>query len=663
VCGICGFVGPERSGREREVLSQMNEAIHHRGPDDSGSFLTRESFPEVERGPACALAMRRLAVIDLHTGHQPICNEDDSCWIVYNGEVYNYRELRVELEEAGHRFRTDTDTEVVLHAYEQYGLGCLTRLRGMFALAIWDQPKGRLVLARDPVGIKPLFYTHVGRQLIFASEIKGLLAYPGVTRELNAAALPHFLTYLYVPAPETMFADILQLQPGHSLVYENETETVEEFWAGPSAWVSREQGFSSRGQDGPSSSELWNGLSESVSSHLVSDVPVGAFLSGGIDSSAIVAMMAAQMSQQRLRTFSIGFHGAGIYDETSHAELMAKSVGADHQTLKLDSASLERLPEILRHLDEPMADASVISNYFLAEMARKEVTVVLTGIGGDELFGGYRRYAAHAFAERCALVPRFLRRDVFLPALRRLPFDSSTRVGNAVRLADKFFSPLDLPPEERYLSWNSFYTEREKRELLLSPSPSSPSAGLYSRYFERVRHLPFPDQAMYVDLKTYLPGDPLLLGDRLTMAHGLESRVPFLDLKVMELAARIPSSRKLSGLKTKTVLREACRGHIPASLLSRPKQGFGTPIELWLRQGSASLVREILSDSAVRARGIFRPEAVSGIVQTFQKGGRDVSQHLWALIVFELWARAYLDNNYSARKGLSFSDLGVSGIS
>ncbi|CAN0324995.1 unnamed protein product, partial [Phaeothamnion confervicola] len=380
---MCGFAGPE-VGTESQVLERMNQTIHHRGPDDSGMFFSRSLEPE-SGGPAAALAMRRLAVIDLHAGHQPISNEDDSCWIVYNGEVYNYQEMRLELEAAGHKFKTDTDTEVLLHAYEEYGVDCLGRFRGMFALAIWDEPRRRLLLARDHVGIKPLFYTTVDSTLVFGSEIKALLAYPGVPRKLNQEATSHFLTYLYAPAPATMFEGIHQLKPGHRLILQDGRQTVEEYWKGPSAWV--EQAPAANLKD-VSPEALWEVLSESVDSHLVSDVPVGAFLSGGIDSSAIVALMAKHMNR-KVKTFSIGFEGSGLYDESKFAQLMGDSVGSEHNVLHIDAASVERLPQILRHIDEPMADASVIPNYFLAEMARKQVTVVLSGIGGDELFGGY----------------------------------------------------------------------------------------------------------------------------------------------------------------------------------------------------------------------------------------------------------------------------------
>jgi len=340
VCGICGFAGSSPLAEAERVLSRMNDSIFHRGPDDEGSYLSW-SPGEERRGPSCALAMRRLAVIDLHSGKQPITNEDGTCWIVYNGEVYNFQELRVSLQASGHVFVTQTDTEVLLHAYEQYGVRCVEYFRGMFAFAIWDSRCSRLFLARDPVGVKPLFYTSVDGQLIFASEIKALLCYPGVRRALNASAVPHFLAYLYTPAPDTMFEGIYQLPPGHRMVFQDGVQTIEEYWLGPQDWLQR--GTSPARDVSPAS--VWNGLDDSVSAHLVSDVPVGAFLSGGIDSSAIVALASARLGKQ-LKTFSIGFQGAGLYDESPYAQAMADYIGAEHHILHIDATSVERRKDL-----------------------------------------------------------------------------------------------------------------------------------------------------------------------------------------------------------------------------------------------------------------------------------------------------------------------------
>ena len=665
MCGITGFVGGTPHAEDALRLARMTAVITHRGPDDAGGYLSGVGEFDPDRAPvvpveargggaAAALGMRRLSIIDLSTGHQPIANEDRTAWIVFNGEVYNFAELRAELAPRGHRFQTKTDTEALLHAYEEHGPACLDRFRGMFGLAIWDERRERLLLARDQTGIKPIFYTQVGDRLVFASEIKALLQYPGVKRELDPESLFHFLTYLYVPPPATMFAGIRQLPPGHRLVWERGVIDVAEYWRGPAAWVDP-------AAEAPPTdpADLWDVLRESVEAHLMSDVPLGAFLSGGIDSSAIVALMAEAMDRP-VRTFSIGFRGAGMYDESPYARAMADHVRADHTEFHVDSSAVHDVPRILRHLDEPMADASVIPNYHVARLAREHVTVVLTGIGGDELFGGYRRYFGDDLARRWERIPAALRRDVLLPAVRALPSGGATPFQNRVRLVEKFLAPLDSPPEQRYLAWNSHFNDALKRELFCRDlNGQRPSYELFLPLFARAKHRPFADRAMYVDLKTYLPGDPLMLADRLTMAHSLEARVPFLDVKVMDYAARLPVATKLRGQGTKLALREAVRGRIPEALIHRPKQGFGTPIDLWLKHELAGLPDALLSTEVVSARGLFHPAGVRRLVEQQRGGRRDVSQHLWALLMLELWQRAYLDHDYSARTDLTFADLDV----
>lgn len=661
MCGICGFVGLTSDPEDQARLLDMNDGLVHRGPDDWGGYLSGRGafFHRAEGearndGVAAALAMRRLAIIDVNAGRQPITNEDGSLWIVYNGEIYNYKSLRTRLENKGHRFQTNSDTEVVIHAFEEYGVECVQLLRGMFAFALWDERSETLFLARDHTGIKPLFYTEVDDRFLFASEIKALLRYPKIPRKLSQEGLYHFLSYLYVPAPGTMFDGIKQLPPGHRLVWSKARFQVEEYWRGPAAWV---EPRAARAPATPS--QLWDVLRESVESHLVSEVPLGAFLSGGIDSSAIVALM-AELVERPVRTFSIGFREAGRYDETEHARAMARFAGTDHTEFQVAPEAVMELPTILWYLDEPLADASVIPNFFLAQMARQHVTVALTGIGGDELFGGYRRYFGHRLAARARLLPRFLRQRVLLPALRSLPAGDATPWQSAVRLAEKFLTPLDLTPEERYIAWNSFFTEHEK-ECLLAKNGNGhrPSAETYRDMMRQVEHLPFADRAMLLDLRTYLPGDPLCLADRMTMAHSLEARVPFVDLKVMEFAARIPVDQKLRGTGTKLILREASKGHIAPSLLDRPKQGFGTPIDMWLRRELKTLPDQLLSEAVLKERGLFRADYVRQLVERQRAGGRDTSQHIWALLMLELWHRMFVDRDPTGRSDMTFSDLGI----
>jgi asparagine synthase (glutamine-hydrolysing) len=598
--------------------------------------------------------MRRLAIIDVVGGQQPMSNEDGTCWIVFNGEIYNHQEIRRELEDHGHVFRTRSDTEAILHGYEEWGAEVVRHLRGMFAFAVWDQRRERLFLARDPVGIKPLYWTRAGERFLFASEIKALLQDEAVPRRVNREGLHHYLTYLYVPAPGTMFEGIHELPPGHRLVWEKGSVSVEEYWAGPEALL--------EGDAGPSVTpdSLWQVLKESVNAHLLSDVPLGAFLSGGLDSSVIVALM-AELSDQPVMTFSVGFRAAGLYDELQYARQVARHFHTDHNELVVDPDQVALLPEIVRFLDEPLADASVLPNFLVAQLARKFVKVALTGIGGDELFGGYRRYFGDAMARRWQRIPRPLRRNVLLPALRTVPSFGDTALGDTSRLVQKFLEPLDLPPEERYLAWNAFYSEEAKRELYATPQehPFAPSPSLMSPHFARVAHRPFAERAMYVDMKSYLPGDPLFLSDRMTMANSVEARVPFVDTRVMDFAARIPLSQKLRGQSTKVILRDVLAGRVPGTIIRRPKRGFGTPIDLWLRRELSGLADRLLSEDLLRERGYFRPEYVTWMREQQASGRRDFSQHLWALLVFELWHRTFIDGNLSAREGLTFDDLGI----
>lgn len=650
MCGIAGFLHPRPLADARALLERMNGSIAHRGPDDDGFFLTPPGAP----GPQVGLAMRRLAIIDLSGGHQPIANEDESCWIVFNGEIYNHLDLRKDLEAAGHVFRTHSDTEAILHAYEEYGPDCVKRLRGMFAFAIWDARKQQLFLARDPVGIKPLYWTETGGRLLFGSEIKTLLRDPSVPRRVNHAGLHDYLTYLYVPAPSTMFEGIRQLPPGHRMLWRAGELKVDEYWGGPQGMLDGTEGAP------VSLDEAWEVLKESVQAHMLSEVPLGAFLSGGLDSTVIVALM-RELSPHPVKTFSIGFKNAGIYDEQRYATMVAKHLGTEHHPFAVDADDVSVVPEIIRHLDEPLADASVIPNYLVAKLAREHVTVALTGIGGDELFGGYRRYFGDAMAQKWQRIPRPLRRNLLLPAVRLIPATGDTKLGNMSRLAQKFLEPLDLTPENRYLAWNAFFSESAKRELYgpANGTTRTDSADTMLPHFDRVSHRPFADRAMYVDIKSYLPGDPLFLSDRMTMAHALEGRVPLVDPKVMEFAARVPLSQKLQGQTTKVLLREVLRGRVPEEVIDRPKQGFGTPIDVWFRGELAPLVDQILDPALLRKRGYFRPEYVEWLRGQQSAGKRDFSQHLWALIVFELWHRAYIDADLSDRKGLTFADLDI----
>ena len=630
----------------------MNAAIHRRGPDDSGFYLNgvgalKDPLQATlnERALAVGLAMRRLAIIDLEGGAQPM--SDGRYWIVFNGEIYNFEGERAALQAQGYEFKTRSDTEVVLLLYRHYGPECLNRLRGMFAVAIWDSFEETLFLARDHFGIKPLFYTQHNGRLIFGSEIKSLLRHPGVHRQLDSEALPDLLSFLYVPAPHTLFHGIFQLQPGEFLLWKEGEVRLRRYW--PEQLVAQAQTLTTE--------DVLEGLRESVQAHLIADVEVGAFLSGGIDSSLIVALT-KQITGKSFPTFSISFPGSGLYDESAHARAVAEHIGTDHYEHPVQSDCVEKLPQILRFLDEPLANASVMPNHELAQFASQTCKVCLSGIGGDEFFGGYRRYIAHNYARPWQLIPRWLRNYVMLPLLRKLPAGGASRWQDRLRLLDKFLTPLDLPREQRYIAWNSHFSEAEKSRLLLNP-PSKTSFEKFMPFFQEASALPFGEQVMHVDVRSYLPGDSLFLCDRLTMGASLEARVPFADVRMFELAQKVALDRKTQGTRTKVILREACEKLLPKSIIDRPKQGFGTPVDLWLRNELAFLPGQLLDKRVVVERQLFRPELVDKLVRQQQAGGRDVSQHLWILLMLELWQRMYIDTDLSEKEDVTFSVLGL----
>ncbi|MBN9414657.1 MAG: asparagine synthase (glutamine-hydrolyzing) [Candidatus Eremiobacteraeota bacterium] len=652
MCGICGFVGQTFRAEDPVALGRMNAAIQRRGPDDSGFYLNgvgalKDPLQATlnDRALAVGLAMRRLAIIDLEGGAQPM--SDGRYWIVFNGEIYNFESERAALLAQGYEFKTRCDTEVVLLLYRHYGPECLKRLRGMFAVAIWDSYEESLFLARDHFGIKPLFYTQHNGRLIFGSEIKSLLRHPGVYRQLDTEALPDLLSFLYVPAPRTLFHGIFQLQPGEFMLWKNGEVRLHRYWPDPLAVEEQPLG----------TDDVLEGLRESVEAHLISDVQVGAFLSGGIDSSLIVAL-ARQITGKSFPTFSISFPGSGMYDESAHARAVAKHVGTDHFEHPVQSDSVENLPKILRFLDEPLANASVMPNYELAQFAAQTCKVCLSGIGGDEFFGGYRRYIAHNYARPWQMIPRWLRNWVMLPLLRKLPAGGASKWQDRLRLLDKFLTPLDLPREQRYIAWNSHFSEPEKNRLLLNP-PSHPSYEKFMPFFQEAAALPFGEQVMHVDVRSYLPGDSLFLCDRLTMGASLEARVPFADLKMFDLSRRVALGLKTQGTRTKAVLRDACAKLLPQDIIDRPKQGFGTPVDLWLRNELAFLPGQLLDKKVIVERQLFRPELVERLVRQQKAGGRDVSQHLWILLTLELWQRMYIDTDLSEREDVTFSDLGL----
>ncbi|MBV9925938.1 MAG: asparagine synthase (glutamine-hydrolyzing) [Acidobacteria bacterium] len=624
MCGIAGFVGTEPGGdaERAQTLDRMCRVIAHRGPDDQGVG---------HAGPA-ALGMRRLSIIDLGGGHQPIAGCDPETFVVFNGEIYNYRDLRPELEARGHRFRTDSDTETIVHAYEEYGADCVGHLRGMFAFAVWDGRRRELLVARDRAGKKPLYYTLTpAGTLVFGSELKSLLEHPSVTREVDEEALDAYLSFGYVPDPLSIFRGVRKLLPGHHLRFSNGRLRVEQYW---------DFGFEHAAEERPEEeclAELRELLAEAVRVRLVSDVPLGAFLSGGVDSSAVVGLM-ARATQSPVKTFSIGFR-EDSFDELAFARLTAKRFETDHHEFVVTPDICGVVDELAWHFDEPFADSSAIPTYMVSKLAREHVKVVLSGDGGDELFGGYTRYAVEAGRRAFERVPDFVRRGLMRPLSRRLPHGARGR---------NFLHNVSLDPVARYADSVSLFTALNKPSLYARDFRErvgvwAAPAERFREYAARVRAGEPLDVLLYVDSKTYLPGDILTKVDRMSMAVSLEARTPLLDHKLIEFVTRLPASLKVREGVTKYLFKRAARGLVPDEILDRPKQGFGVPINQWINRELRSRIRETLTEPRTRQRGYFDSAYVAVLLDEHERGRRDHSAQLWALFMLELWHRTFAD--------------------
>ncbi|HVH30694.1 MAG TPA: asparagine synthase (glutamine-hydrolyzing) [bacterium] len=626
MCGIVGILSLSGQPVAQNEIRAMCAALIHRGPDDEGCYI----------GHGVGLGMRRLSIIDLASGHQPICNEDGSVWVVFNGEIYNFRELRHELESRGHRFTSETDTEAIVHLYEEYGSHFVDRLRGMFAFALWDARRQQLVLARDRLGIKPLYYTESGGRLVFASELKAILQLPSIDRRLNWRAVQHLFTWSTTPATESILEGIRKLEPGHVLIARHgNAPRLERYWDVRFApdYGRSEAYFLERLQ------EL---LYETVRLHLVSDVPLGAFLSGGIDSSSVVAMM-ARAGSRPIKTFSIGFADQD-YSELAYARLVADAFGTDHHELVLEPDVIKDLDNLVWFLDEPFGDSSAIPTYMVSKLAAQHVTVVLSGDGGDELFAGYDRYLVEERERRFRFIP-----DPLRGALRTM----TTLLPAGLR-GRNFLRHILLPYPERYLDTVALFGKAKQRtlfrpdvlELVTGHDPWGAPARWLSdggdHWLSALQNL---------DLHTYLPLDILTKVDRMTMAHSIEARPPLLDHKLVEFAATIPPDLKLHRGVTKSIFKRALRGILPDPVIDRPKRGFAIPLGRWFRGQLHQFVRELLLSETSRRRGIFNPGYVEDLIRRRARGrALDLDLELWTLISFELWCRTFLDG--SRRIGL-----------
>lgn len=629
MCGIYGALDLAGGNRSYLYAEKATDLLRHRGPDDGA----------VWRGRQIVLGMRRLSILDLPGGMQPIWNEDHTCCIVYNGELYNFRELRQELLTFGHLFRTEGDTEVIVHAYEQWGFECLDRFNGMFAFALWDDRNQQLFLARDRMGEKPLYYYRDHQRIVFASEIKSILADPTVARCLNPRGLSNFLAFGHAMAPETIYQDIVKLLPGHYLLAKGGKVTIRQYWdVGDEPQLPANYVHSQEHDAG----HILRLLDDSVRSRMVADVPVGAFLSGGVDSSAIVALMKRHATGP-VKTFSLGFNVGGAYNELSDARVVADALGTDHYELVVGHEDLIRtLQNLVYHYDEPFGDAAGLPIYLLSQFAREHVKVVLAGDGADELFGGYRRYAYDQLAPYYSKLPRVLTETWIPGMLDHLPrFRRIKRTLNTWPLKD---------PARRYAAWLALFTPEMQKELLQSAMVDDiaghDTQEPYSRYYQALNPSMAVDhinRLMYTDLKTLLPDAYLEKVDKAAMACSLEARLPFLDHRLVELAFQIPGQYKISGLSTKLILKRAIRELVPPSVLRKPKHGFAVPTEPWFQGQLHDFAFEILLDKRTKDRGYFNSQFIEQLWREHAEGRHLWDGQLWLLLNFELWHRMYMD--------------------
>lgn len=627
MCGIVGFVYNGTRAAEREILERMNAAIIHRGPDEDG-FYVHDNV---------ALAMRRLAIIDLAGGQQPIFSEDRSSVIVFNGEIYNFKSLRADLEKRGHKFETNSDTEVIVHLYDEYGADCVNYLGGMFAFAIWDSKDRSLFVARDRVGKKPLLYSHrENGDLIFGSEFRALLEHPAISRTVDHEAIDAYLSYLCVPAPLTAFKEIRKLEPGHWLRWKDGKIETKRYWQpdfSKKIKISEEEAVE----------ETTRVVREATRARLISEVPLGAFLSGGVDSSVVVALM-AEASEKPVKTFSIGFEEQD-FSELKYAKRVAEHVGAEYNEFIVRPNALEILPTLVEHYGEPYADPSAIPTYYVSRETRKYVTVALNGDGGDESFVGYERHVAMKYAETYRRLPSFLRHKLIEPSLEAIP--SSTNFRSRFVRVKRFLRAASLDEVARYYSWLCCFTDDDKASIYTSEMAGLVNGQKPIRFFAdalgAAKGFGTIDRTLYTDLLNYLPSDLLVKVDIASMANSLEARSPFLDHNVIEFAATLPESIKQNGRDTKTLLKKVAAKLVPPSVVYRPKMGFAVPLRYWLGNDLHDFTREVLLSEKARARGLFKASEVDRIIDEQKRDVRDNTWRIWTLLMLELWFQRFID--------------------
>lgn len=634
MCGICGvYHYSDQKPVGEPLLQDMLRLIFHRGPDDEGVHIDGEM----------GFGMRRLSIIDLAGGKQPIFNEDGRIVLVFNGEIYNYRELAAGLRQRGHTLKTESDTEVIVHLYEEYGEACVHHLRGMFAFAVWDKRQRQLFIARDRLGIKPLYYTQTSAGLVFGSEIKAILQHPEVEARLDPAALGHFLSLKYVPSPQTMFAGISSLPPGHSLTCGQSGVTLKQYWDLSFTENGGTEAGGGKRSEAAYAEELEALLQESIGLHLRSDVPFGAFLSGGLDSSLIVALMSRVLSDP-VKTFSVGFERvAHEADELPYARLVAQRYGAEHHEVVIGPKDFIDLAEkVVWHLDQPIADQATAATYMVSELASRHVKMVLTGEGGDELFAGYARYAGERLSPFFRHLPTSAK-SIALAMSARLPGLRGPKIA---------MHALCQPDEAaRFTNWFPLFNHDTKKSLLSAEfARELDGHATESIFAEQLAHTDATsplNRMLYVDTKLWLSDFLLLRGDKLSMAHSLEARVPLLDHKLAEFAASLPPHLKLNRLTRKYLLKKVGKTMLPPEIVSRKKQGFPIPIAQWFRQEARPFMRELLSPTAIKKRGLFDVAYVDGLLKEHKTGFADHSSLLWGLASLEIWHRQFIDSRSS----------------
>ncbi len=630
MCGIAGIVGPPGQAVDRPVLQRMCDSIVHRGPDSEGFFVEDN----------VGLGMRRLSIIDLSSGEQPIHNEDRTVWVVFNGEIYNYRQLRQELEAAGHRFYTNSDTETLVHLYEQYGERFAERLNGMFCFALYDRVKGRLVIARDRIGEKQIYYSWKDGVLTFGSEIKCVLKSGLVSRDLDFQAIDQYFRFLYIPQPRTAFREIRELPPATFMVLDQGKEPrFETYWR---------LSFSPKatGQDTVQLVEsVREQFERSVRSRMVSDVPLGVLLSGGIDSSAVAAVM-VKVSSEQVRTFTIGYEGAGnVYDERAHARAFAEHFGTEHHEFVIKPDIVELLPKLVRSFDQPFGDSSAVANYYVFQETRKHLKVVLTGLGGDEVFAGYERHMAVRAHDVLTHTPAWLREHLLPGLVEWLPEPAGG--GRWTDRVKRFARAARESSRAAYLGYVTWFDDELRKELYSESMQHSvgtvSGAEQFLHVFDSSGDSKVLSKALFADTLTYLPGDLLVLTDRMSMASSVEARAPFIDHELVELVAAIPAAEKMRGFDKKSLLKQAIAPILPPEILKRPKKGFTIPLTLWLRSELQPYMRAVLSKERIERTGLFRWPTVSRLIEEHVSRKQNHQARLWALLVFMTWHDLYID--------------------